>query len=464
MALGSHKLMRIEPSAYPLLVKQAVDEGITVIEAAQDEGANALADALLGYQGQNRLTVLQRLGYNVSIAPEEEQLSSDTIVVDTVSLGGVPNDTGTETGTETAQVVHRLNGSAVETFLNESPLMDLTEENLQIIPMIHNPEEHQADTLSRLTDAFCGLEEAVSANKIPYFGVVSNGLALPPDHPLHLNWKSTVLRAACDAAKQTSKQNSSLGIVELPANVLETRGLRVARDIQSYIKGADATPFLPTNLEIYLMRPLTCFPDQGTGQGHGFQLIDYPLPTEPGVTEWTHTMTQPPPVYPATYKTAVSYFDATEILEAKQVRELTDEEEQTLVGAKILLDMIQGLDVDLEGLRSFAQHEQELMATVMPIIDGKFEEIDEESLEVLQNFFAALGLTARYHIARNTRSLLVKGGEGVDPYDIPAGMKMQDFAIRELLKEKVVSKIVVGATKPDHVRDTVEIFKEHDKI
>lgn len=462
MALGSHKLMRIEPSAYPLIVKQAVDEGITVIEAAQDEGANALADALLGYQGQNRLTVLQRLGYNVSIAPEE--LSSDTIVVDTISLGGVPNDTGTETRTETAQVVHRLNGSAVETFLNESPLMDLTEENLDIIPMIHNPEEHQADTLSRLTDAFCGLEEAVSAKKIPYFGIVSNGLSLPTDHPLHLNWKSTVLRAACDAAKQTSKQHSSLGVVELPANVLETRGLRVARDIKSYIKGADATPFLPTNLEIYLMRPLTCFPDQGTGQGHGFQLIDYPLPTEPGVTEWTHDMTQPPPVYPATYKTAVSYFDATEILEAKQVRELTDEEEQTLVGAKILLDMIQGLDVDLEGLRSFAQHEQELMGTVMPIIDGKFEEIDEESLEVLQNFFAALGLTARYHIARNTRSLLVKGGEGVDPYNIPVGMKMQDFAIRELLKEKVVSKIVVGATKPDHVRDTVEIFKEHDKI
>ena len=451
MALGSHKHLRMEPGVYQLIVNQAINEGITVIEAGQDQGANALADVLLGYEGEARLSVLNRLGYSVTDKPDGDH-PAGTVVVDTIPL---------EMVNETAHVVHTLNRAAVQKFFKESPLMDLTDENLVVIPMIHNPEEHGRDTLSRLTDAFCALEEAVADKKILSFGVVSNGFSLPPDHPLYLNWRSVVLKAACDAAEQTSKTNSSLSVVQLPANILETRGLQVARDINSYLKGTDA-PYLPQELEIYLMRPLTCFPDQGTGTGHGFQLIDYPLPTEPGVTEWSHEMTQDPPVYPATYKTALSYFDATELLEAKQERQLNDEEEETLEGAKILLAMIQDMDGSLENARSFAQHEQDLMARVVPILEGTFEEIDEESLEVLQNFFAALGLGARYHIARNTRSFLMKGGEGVESYEIPSYMKMQDFALKELLKEKAVSKIIVGATRPEHVRDTMEAFKLYD--
>jgi hypothetical protein len=191
--------------------------------------------------------------------------------------------------------------------------------------------------------------------------------------------------------------------------------------------------------------------------------VDYSLPTEPGVMEWTHQMTQTPPVYAATYKTAISYFDATELLEAKQERELSEEEKETLEGAKILLEMIQDMDVSIENARSFAQHEQELLTKAIPVIDGTFDEIDDESLEVLQNFFASLGLAARYHVARNTRSLLMKGGKGVEASQMPADMKMQDFAINELLKEKTVSKIIVGATKPEHVRDTMQIFNQFNE-
>lgn len=449
MALGSHKHQRMEPGIYQLIVNQAVEEGIDVIEAGQDQGSEALAEVLKGYKGNTRLSVLNRMGYN-----ENEGLQhglSDTVVVDTLPVEA--------TGGHKMQVVHHLSGAAVETFLKEAPLMKLSEENLDVIPMIHNPEEHRDDTLSRLTDAFCGLEQAVADKKIPSFGVVSNGLSLPRQHPLHLDWKSVVFKAACDAAEQTGKASSGLSVLQLPANLLETRGLQVARDISSYIKGG-VSPLLSKELEIYLMRPLTCFPDQGTGTGQGFQLVDYPIPTEPGVTEWTHQMTQPPPVYPATYKTAVSYFDATELLEAKQERELTDEEEETLMGAKILLEMIQDMDMGIEKALSFAQHEQDLLSRAVPVIDGTFDEIDDESLEVLQNFFASLGLAARYHVAQNTRSLLMKGGDGVEPSKMPSDMKMQDFALQELLNEKSVSKIIVGATKPEHVRDTMEIFRQ----
>lgn len=452
MALGSHKHRLVEPGVYKMIVNQAIIEGISVIEAGQDQGANALADVLLGYDGSDRLTVLNRLGYSVTDQLEESGKVEGSVVVESIPV---------EIAGGTAQVIHTLNRDSIQKFFEQSPLMDLGEENLDIIPMIHNPEEHRNETLKRLTDVFCVLEEAVTDGKIPSFGVVSNGLSLPSSHPLFLDWKSVVLKAACNAAEQTSKANSSLSAIQLPANILETRGLLVARDIASYIKGSSIA-FLPKELEIYAMRPLTCFPDQGTGTGRGFQLIDYLLPTEPGVTEWTQNMNSPPPVYPATYKKALSYFDATELLEAKQERELNDEEEETLHGAKILLELIQAIDADLEGARSFAQHEQDLLARVVPIIDGTFEEIDEESSEVLQNFFASVGIAARYHIARNTRAFITKGGEGVKSYEIPPDMTMQDFALNELLKEKAISKIIVGATQPEHVRDTMAAFKRYD--
>lgn len=443
----------MEPGVYQLIVQQAVEEGINVIEAGQEEGPDALAKVLHGYMGDTRLNVLERMGYTVN---EDADLAADTIVVEDIPVGENPDEA-------MMQVVHHLSGVAVENFLQKSALItSLVDEHVDVIPMIHNPEEHGADTLSRLTDAFCGLEQAISEKKINSFGVVSNGLALPRDHPLYLDWKSVVCKAACDAAEQTGKTTSGLSILQVPANLLETRGLQVARDVHAYSQSGVA-PLLSKELEIYLMRPLTCFPDQGTGDGQGFQLVDYPLPTEPGVTEWTHQMTQTPPVYSATYKTAVSYFDATELLEAKQERALTEEEEETLMGAKILLEMIQEMDGSIEKAHSFAQHEQELLSKAIPVIDGTFDEIDDESSEVLQNFFASLGLAARYHVARNTRSLLMKGGQGVEASQMPADMKMQDFALNELLKEKSVSKIIVGATKPEHVRDTMQIFNQFNE-
>mmetsp|Transcript_16623 Transcript_16623/g.19159 ORF Transcript_16623/g.19159 Transcript_16623/m.19159 type:complete len:478 (-) Transcript_16623:203-1636(-) len=451
MALGSHKHVRIEPGMYGLIVNEAINQGITVIESGQDDGVKKLAEALSGYNGKPKLSLLNRLGYQVSRDPIKS--FSDTIVLEKVTLEG-----GSE---QTAQFIHTLNGASVENFLKQSPLMDLKQENVQVIPMIHNPEVHREDTLSRLTDAFCSLEEAVRQEKIPSFGVVSNGLSLPPEHPLHLDWKSTVLKAACDAAKQTSTTSSNLSILQLAANILETRGLQVAKDVTSYIKeNFTRLPILPDALQIYIMRPLTCYPDQGTGDGFGFQLIDYPLPTEPGVTEWTHEMKSAPPVYHAILKKTLSYFDANEILERKQKQKLSEEEEQTLIGAKILSDMIQELNKRLEEAQSFTQHEIDLMSIVMPVLEGTFEEVDEETSKILQDFFAAYGLAARYHIAQKTRSLLAEGGEGVNPYKIPSDMKMQQFAIEQLLQEKIISKIIVGGTKPEHVRDTMEIFRE----
>jgi hypothetical protein len=450
MGLGSHKFRRIEPGLYKLIIHEAINNGITVVESGQDEGVKALADILSGYMGDTRIKVLSRLGYNVT-ASSENQVDG-TVLVETVS---------TQQGHQTFQVVHTLNRESIHNFLNESPLVGLENPHLNIIPMIHNPEEHRGDTLTRLTDAFCELEDAVADRKISSFGIVSNGLSLPNDHPLHLDWKGVVLEAARIAAENSSKLFSSLSIIQLPANILESRGIKVAKAIKAYLKESDAKG-MPQGLELFAMRPLTCFPDLGTGNNQGFQLIDYHLPTEPGITEWSNMMTNPPPVYQATYKMALSHFDASDLLEEAQRRKLNAEEEEILQGAKIIRDMLQTLDNSLESTRSFSQHEQMLLNQVLPIMQGTFDEIDEESHEVLQNYFASVGLAARYFIARNTRNLLINGGHGVESYDIPSEMKLQEFALGELIKADVFSQIIVGASKTEHVTETLEVFKKFE--
>jgi hypothetical protein len=132
-------------------------------------------------------------------------------------------------------------------------------------------------------------------------------------HFISTGAKLVVLKAACDATTNFQDKFETINY-SAPHKYLD-RNPRITSCERYHIiyQGCDHAPYRPKLLEIYGMRPLTFFPDQGTGDGAGFQLIDYPIPTEPGVTEWTHQMTNPPPVYPVTYRRAVSYFDATDL-------------------------------------------------------------------------------------------------------------------------------------------------------
>ena len=78
-----------------------------------------------------------------------------------------------------------------------------------------------------------------------------------------------------------------------------------------------------------------------------------------------------------------------------------------------------------------------------------------------QDFFAAHGAAARHAIAKTTRSLLLKGGDGVHSYDVPTYMTLQDFALHYLLKDDNVSKVMVGCSDQRHV---VEAFDAAEKV
>jgi hypothetical protein len=153
----------------------------------------------------------------------------------------------------------------------------------------------------------------------------------------------------------------------------------------------------------------------------------------------------------------MSHFDAEELLELKQTRELTMEERETLDGCKLVQSMIHDLDTDLENIRSFAAHEEELYSRIIPLLHDTFEAMDDRTTEVLSAYFAAYAVAVRYAIAKKTRDVLHKGegGSTVTYPDIPQSMTLQEYAMRHLVADKAFSRIIIGApTMQDFLHQT----------
>lgn len=245
----------------------------------------------------------------------------------------------------------------------------------------------------------------MSDKLIDSYGICSNGLSLPDTHPLHLNWE-LVLNAAEDAVDKVHGSSSNvkphLSTLQLPANLLETQGLQVAKNVKQYLSSLEQNQLrnLPSSLKIFITRPLTCYPDRGTGTGHPFKLVDYPIPNDyedvHSPVTWTHEINASTPAsYIPIMNTVLSHFDATHIMEQadKENRKLIVEERETIDGCRLLQSMIHDLNANLSSgtLRSFISYEEDLYKKVVPLIHGTFEELDEESSTLLQKFFQAHG-------------------------------------------------------------------------
>jgi len=364
-------------------------------------------------------------------------------------------------------VVHNISSDYVRQAVESSPLLELQEmENVKLVFLLHNPEAQVVELLKedpgatpeerhefvkeRWTPAMETLEEYAVANNVFSFGVVSNGLGIPErnNHPMHLD-ASLVIEA--------SKKYDHFSTVELPANLLETYGWEMARKIKSEAP----------SVNISAMRPLTCYPDLGTGSGFPFRLVDYALPILEdetiGVFEddtasigagkgfrYTNDMTGIPAIYQMALQAAMSHFDAQELLEIKQERDLTMEERETLDGCKLMQSMIHDLDNQLENVRSFAAHEDELYGRIIPLIYDTFELMDDKTSDLLQAYFAAYAVAVRYAIAKKTREVLKKGEKGSNTGatypDIPQKMLLQEYALRHMLAAKCFDRIVIGAS------------------
>ena len=506
LGIGGAKLT--SPShaeAYATVIQTALTHRVTTFEAAAIgfDGETSLANAyriaqrrLTADDHQSNIkdydkvrpTMLARFGYRNA----NDSRSTDD------KLKSFSNDVSLRSKEGRDAGEHNVSKEYVDYCLNHSPMVKLRLEQIkemgednamQLIYMAHNPETQgeaayepndgkpplkdiREAVRTRLKSGFVVLEDACSNGTISSYGVSSNGLSLPSSHPLHMSWKD-VLTAARDAANVVHGQGAiaNLSTLQLPANLLETKGIQVAKDIQAFLRAdssvenhSEDKTGMPSKVDIYISRPLTCYPDQGTGSGYPFKLVDYQIPIgvpseakHPAPTEWSHLISGQPPLYVPALNAAMSHFDAEDILTVQKERELTVEERETLEGCRLLQSMLHDLDAQLDHVRSFQAYEEHLSSKVIPIIHNTFEELDDTSAEVLQAFFMMHGAAVRHAVAKTTRKLLREGGEGVPPYHIPDTQKLQDFALQWLLRhdENIVSKVIVGCPKPQHVMEAV---------
>ena len=351
---------------------------------------------------------------------------------------------------------------------------------------------------------YCASSKAFSStgsNETPSlidgYGVISNGLSLPKDHPLHVSYHS-ILKAAKRVYEEDDPRKSepTFRAIQLPANALETNGIHIAKQIQTLkqqeVCTSNGQPTYISNMSIQAIRPLTCYSDGGTGssgseissKSHPFTLADYKIELKKdkkAITEWTNLMTQPPPAYNTAYQRAIQLFDAEEILEkqAERRREkqreaetnnvskvwtelvkdledhLTDDERETLHGCILLQNMLQKLDSVLEDARSMKTHEIILGTEVIPTLRDKFESYDENTSYALEAYFTAYGKAMQYYTAKNTRQLLLFGESNkldqetpstteiaAPTYDkciLPNEKRLQEFGIELLLNQTIES-------------------------
>ncbi|CAB9506553.1 Aldo keto reductase [Seminavis robusta] len=565
VGIGGNNWSRMDPLQYQRVIAKGLEHGVTVMEAGQEGGDKALAEAYhaavaAASQDDNKepLTVTMRIGYRTIMpndeenqAAQQEPFPGDVSVEQhpflgpnrtmtpldedhpppspaATAAGDSNNNNSTEDGSnQMIQILHNTGQEYIQNQLNTSPLVqefqkNIDNNNLQVVALLHNPEaqimqmaqdpdidinqvsiaQRQEFLKDKLIDAFCAMEQAVANQQISGYGIVSNGLVLPPEHPLALD-VNTILQAVQGTMEQMNQHQCHLSVIQLPINLMERTGLDAARELYAKVQQQEEPHYLKDSLEIYAMRPMTCYPDRGTGTGHAFRLVDYLLPTGPqeededdsndndkdqevktgaeqleeqdvpkelsveelASKQWSNQMSGPPLIYSIALRKAMGHFDASHLLEEKMNRELICEERETLDGCRLLQSMLHDLDVGLAEVRSLGAHEEHLYQRIIPLIHDTFEGYDEETADVLEMFFKSYSLAVRYSIARNTRQLLQSGGDDGQGYryeDIPQDEKLQDYALKYLLKEKAISKVIVGATKPEHVVDLVTLCHRFD--
>lgn len=481
IAVGTSKLS-FGPSdgTFPSVIATAIQNHIDTFEATlhkEEEMRRAMTDAIMylndkGTKVDDRsIKVIGKIGYRIG---------NDRLLGDVLQ----------EHQNESSSVFHNLSQDYINNAIQKSPLIKLFHERKEtdLILLAQNPEAQGANMLAKgapvddvrsyvkeqLLEAFTAMEIMSCDRKIGSYGVCSNGLSLPSSHPLHLSWKDIFLTASM-AMNQVhgidSNRVANLSTLQLPVNLLETRGVQVANEIKQYVASLEKKLSLPSSIKIHSTRPLTCYLDGGTGSEHILKLIDTKIPITENDSEfvWTNQIKKMPTYYTTVLNETMSHFDASHLIEIKTSgeRPLTMEERETLDGCKLLSSMLHDLDVSLTSgnIMSFADYEKDLYTKVVPLIHDNFEELDEQTADLLQRFFQAHANAVRFSIAKNTRNFLVEGENGVQKYEIPATQTMQEFAIRFLIHQQskgpfirnnvLFDRVVVGCPRVEHVIEAI---------
>lgn len=502
LGIGGSKLAQIAKSngiaQYASVIATSIQNNITTLECgldAEDVFVSSLQQALQYCSDQNNnnsstsqdddtITITSRVGYRTNTKNDETNLTFSKDV--TTSEGGI----------------HNISSDYVQHVLETSPLSQLVTSadnntNINWTCMIHNPEVQGLELMQKgassydvqdylqeqLKDTFHVLDQSDTVTSI---GICSNGLSLPSWHPLHLSWKLLLETLPSSSEKPIT--------ISLPMNLMETQGISIARQI----KQQNMSSSTKNLVQIYSTRPLTCYPDLGTGTSpHSFNLVDYSLPLLlPGQnkTVMTNELKSIPMTYNTALNQALSHFDATHIVEKEHP--LTTEERETLEACRLIQSMLHDLDQMVTNVRSLSAYESHLYSQVIPLLHESLEELDETSADVLQQFFESHGQAIRYTVAQNTRHLLQHHDDdqllnlqeqqqpsSLNPnkndqqeqqryhlsrHTVPSHQTLQEYALQYLWEQRtendddyVIDKVIVGCPRPEYV---IEAIQSYDKM
>lgn len=382
------------------------------------------------------IEILFRLGYK-NPSPNKSDQQSD------------PGDVMQPDG-----MVHNLRPDHLQETLETSKIVSELRENypnkIKVTAMFQNPEvQCSGDATTPTNDRTQKLQDQLqhltvqadvwkSTNLIDGYGILSHGLSLHSSHPMHLPLEALPL--------------TNCSVLQFPVNVVERHGWTMVQQLRA-LSNTKNHPFP----RLYAMRPLHVFPDN---QGIPYKLVDYCLDDDKHT--WTHTLTNLPDAYDAARKRLLSHLDA-EWLREKQAKgeSLSEQEEETLQVCTKLQELIHTMDNRLLETVSLLQHEDLLNRVVLPVLSQV--ELDEETANYLQVFFAQYNQAVRYSIARKVRNeLLLLCDKNDSPKET---VRLQEFALQRLLRQESSSfldKIIVGTSRPDQVRDVTQIHAACD--
>jgi aryl-alcohol dehydrogenase-like predicted oxidoreductase len=348
-------------------LEKALVAGVNLIDTSSNYG-DGLSEKLVAKvlktrpNGREGVTIVSKFGYiqgqeleNVKEKdpwPETSQLDDDfhhcihpTFMADQLT-----------------NTLKRLDIETLDVYLVHNPEYFLAEAlKLNADPNAFRPraeiEEKQQELMERLARTFTALEEECRAGRIGAYGVSSCALSKLPTDPLALPYHR-FLELAEAAAKRAGNAQHGFKYVQFPANLFEVTGLQGC--------GVWAQE---NGVEVLVNRPLTSIGIDGTWRLTG--AVDG---------------TDAPNDYTETKEAILAYFtpNFADAAFERVRKELSEEEQETAEACGILRDLINSLDDDMGKFTSVMHYEDNLARGVVPMLDEKFEGLDERSTMLLQ--------------------------------------------------------------------------------
>ncbi|PKC16713.1 Aldo/keto reductase [Rhizophagus irregularis] len=301
--------------------------------------------------------------------------------------------------------LHRMQTSYVDILFIHNPeyfLMD------KIKSSNENVKGYQNQMLDRISQSFEAMEEAIHKGQILSYGISSNSFSLAEDDKHFLPFYDLIDRAK-EASKRVRKtENHGFAAVQMPANLLETYGLKTA-----------AKWAKQNGLKVFINRPLNAFNSDGA-----FRLASYPKAN-----------------YETIKSSTVSYLET-----------LSQGRESNSIHS--ILDLVKQMNNRLPLIKNVFEWENYRIAVYSSIRQFR-EDIDIDT--VLRPFLDAFEAEVRYRGSQAVRNYLIEKLNIEELKD--ENKSIEQVAMEFLFNSGVVDVVLMGMTREKYVDFAKEMIK-----